>query len=59
MACKEDKDSKKDFLKEAEYALAENRRIFLWGPVEDPARKNWLSNFFIWIRSQAKIFTFS
>jgi ATP-dependent Clp protease protease subunit len=36
MACSEEqKDEKKDFLKEAEYALAKNRRVFLWGPVED------------------------
>jgi len=36
MSCSEEKDEKKkDFLKEAEYALAKSRRVFLWGAVED------------------------
>lgn len=45
MAC-EDKDNKKDdFLKEAEYALAKNRRVFLWGPVEDSSAEKIIKQF--------------
>ena len=46
MACKEEqKDEKKDFLKEAEYALAKNRRVFLWGPVEDSSAEKLVKQF--------------
>jgi len=46
MACSEEqKDEKKDFLKEAEYALAKNRRVFLWGPVEDSSAEKLVKQF--------------
>jgi len=46
MACDEEqKDEKKDFLKEAEYALAKNRRVFLWGPVEDSSAEKLVKQF--------------
>ena len=46
MACDEEqKDEKKDFLKEAEYALAKNRRVFLWGPVEDSSAEKLVKRF--------------
>nr|AGS52946.1 ATP-dependent Clp protease proteolytic subunit [uncultured bacterium contig00028] len=38
-------DDKKDFLKEAEYALAKNRRVFLWGPVEDSSAEKLVKQF--------------
>jgi ATP-dependent Clp protease protease subunit len=46
MSCNEEKkEEKKDFLKEAEYALAKNRRIFLWGPVEDSSAEKLVKQF--------------
>jgi len=36
---------KKDFLKEAEYALAKNRRVFLWGVVEDSSAEELVKQF--------------
>ncbi len=46
MACEEEqKKEKKDFLKEAEYALAKNRRVFLWGPVEDSSAEKLVKQF--------------
>ncbi|MCL2102273.1 MAG: ATP-dependent Clp protease proteolytic subunit [Fibromonadales bacterium] len=46
MTCKdEQKSEKKDFLKEAEYALAKNRRVFLWGPVEDSSAERLVKQF--------------
>ncbi len=46
MACSEEqKSEKKDFLKEAEYALAKNRRVFLWGPVEDSSAEKLVKQF--------------
>ncbi|GBU24363.1 ATP-dependent Clp protease proteolytic subunit [Fibrobacteria bacterium R8-3-H12] len=46
MACEEEqKNEKKDFLKEAEYALAKNRRVFLWGPVEDSSAEKLVKQF--------------
>jgi len=46
MACNEEqKDEKKDFLKEAENALAKNRRVFLWGPVEDSSAEKLVKQF--------------
>jgi len=46
MACDEEqKDEKKDFLKEAEYALAKKRRVFLWGPVEDSSAEKLVKQF--------------
>lgn len=46
MTCKDDqKGEKKDFLKEAEYALAKNRRVFLWGPVEDSSAEKLVKQF--------------
>jgi len=45
MACKEENEEKKDFLKEAEYALAKNRRVFLWRPVEDSSAEKLVKQF--------------
>jgi ATP-dependent Clp protease protease subunit len=46
MSCKDEKDEKKgDFLKEAENALAKNRRIFLWGAVEDSSAEKLIKQF--------------
>ena len=46
MSCSEEKDEKKkDFLKEAEYALAKNRRVFLWGAVEDSSAEELVKQF--------------
>jgi len=46
MACSEEqKNEKKDFLKEAEYALAQKRRVFLWGPVEDSSAEKLVKQF--------------
>jgi ATP-dependent Clp protease protease subunit len=46
MSCNEENDEKKkDFLKEAEYALSKNRRIFLWGPVEDSSAEKLVKQF--------------
>jgi len=46
MSCEEKKDdNKKEFLKEAEYALAKNRRVFLWGPVEDSSAEKLVKQF--------------
>ena len=46
MSCNEEEDEKKkDFLKEAEYALAKSRRVFLWGPVEDSSAEKLVKQF--------------
>jgi ATP-dependent Clp protease protease subunit len=51
MSCSEEKDEKKkDFLKEAEYALAKSRRVFLWGPVEDSSAEE-LVKLFLYLDS--------
>jgi ATP-dependent Clp protease protease subunit len=46
MSCEEEqKDEKKDFLKEAENALAKNRKVFLWGPVSDSSAEKLVKQF--------------
>jgi ATP-dependent Clp protease protease subunit len=45
MACEEQKSEKKDFLKEAECALAKNRKVFLWGPVSDDSAEKLVKQF--------------
>lgn len=41
----EKKEKKEDFLKEAENALAKNRRIFLWGAVDDSSAEKLVKQF--------------
>lgn len=46
MSCEQEHEkSKHNFLKEAEYALAKNRRVFLWGPVEDESAEELVKQF--------------
>ena len=46
MNCEQEHENcKKNFLKEAEYALAKNRRVFLWGPVEDESAEELVKQF--------------
>ncbi|MCL2260512.1 MAG: ATP-dependent Clp protease proteolytic subunit [Fibromonadales bacterium] len=46
MSCEQEHEkSKHNFLKEAEYALAKKRRVFLWGPVEDESAEELVKQF--------------
>jgi len=46
MSCEQGHEKgKNNFLKEAEYALAKNRRVFLWGPVEDESAEELVKQF--------------